>query len=72
MKIVDLQYMDAVYCHENNVSSELKRLHYPQKYVKLLKDDEVLDLEIDSLDDKNIYLRIKPPSPYYAGEKWCG
>ena len=58
MKIVDLQVADVKYGIENELSSEVRRLKYPQKYLLLCIGNEVVSLEIENVTDTAFYLRI--------------
>ena len=58
MKIVDLQVADVKYGIENELTSEVRRLKYPQKYLLLCIGNEVVSLEIENVTDTAFYLRI--------------
>ena len=59
MKMVDFDYYSVLYDMDNNISEEISRLKYPQRYVKLLMNDELYDLEVVSVDDDSFILKIE-------------
>lgn len=60
MKIVDLHYKDTMHNIANNIPSDIARLNYPQKYLRLVAaDGSVYNLEVADVTDKEFYLIIK-------------
>lgn len=57
MKIVDLQVENTLYNNRNNIPDDIARLHYPQKYI-ILNTGELYDLEIDTVTDTAIYVKV--------------
>ena len=60
MKVVDLDYENVLYNIANNVPDEIAKLHYPQKYLRLVTNDgSMYSLEVVDVTDKEFYLKIK-------------
>lgn len=60
MKLVDLDYHDSIYNMMNDVKPEIAKLHFPQKYLRLVAaDGSVYDLEIVDVTDKEFYVKIE-------------
>lgn len=59
-KIVDLDYEDSMFNLANNIPSEIAKLNFPQKYLKLVAaDGSVYDLEVAEVTRDEFYLMIK-------------
>jgi len=60
VKIVDLDYENTMFNLANNVPDDIAKLHYPQKYLKLVAaDGSVYDLEVAEVTMDEFYLMIK-------------
>ena len=58
MKVSDLEVEDTLYCIEKEISPEIMKLKYHQKYLLLCIGNEVVSLEIDKITDTAFYLKI--------------
>ena len=47
MKIVDLEVADVKYAISKDMSTEIRNLHYPQKYLLLNIGNEIVSLELE-------------------------
>lgn len=60
MKMVDIDYYAALYDIANDVSEEIARLDFPQRYVRLVDNSgRVFDLEVAEVSKDEVLLMIK-------------
>lgn len=58
MKIVDLEVADVKYAISKDMSTEIRNLHYHQKYLLLNIGNEIVSLELEDVTDTAFYLKI--------------
>ena len=58
MKIVDLEVADVKYAFSKDMSTEVRNLHYPQKYLLLNIGNEIVSLELEDVTETAFYLKI--------------
>ena len=58
MKVNDLIVMESVYNQQHNISDIIARLNFPQKYITLDYEGELYNLDIMSVDDFEVIVKV--------------
>jgi hypothetical protein len=58
MKISDLQYYDVLYNIDNLIEDDVAKLNYPQKYIQLIHNGSLHNLELISVDKDKFIVKI--------------